>query len=281
MEADEGLDLRSAARVRSESSGIAFASAATRPLVASPNCRPSRTAIPRRRSAVPKRLAGRTYSGRPGSRRQHEARADRDVAVSRAHAIEQPRQLGDGMLPVGVHPTDDRVSVVLRLAQPAAMPPEAAVVSEGETCAPCSRHVGRTVGRAVVHHEDVGVRKPGGKLVEHGGKVGLLVPGREGRRACRWRRPPGQGMSRMSVELRSRGDSPPERSEKCPCTLLIVDFQPGVVRDADGGVEAGGGRGAPRLLPGAQPGARGERRAASSPRSWPGPTWPRSSPPTA
>ena len=43
--------------------------------------------------------------------------------------------------------------------------------------------------------------------------------------------------------------------------LLIVDFQPGVDRHPDGGVEARGDRGAPRLLPGPRAGAREQRRA--------------------
>ena len=43
--------------------------------------------------------------------------------------------------------------------------------------------------------------------------------------------------------------------------LLVVNFEGGVGRDADGGVEAGGGHGAPRLLPRPAPGAGRQRRA--------------------
>jgi hypothetical protein len=42
-----------------------------------------------------------------------------------------------------------------------------------------SRHFGRSVRRAVVDDEDVRVRQAGAKLLEDGGEVLLLVPGRD------------------------------------------------------------------------------------------------------
>ena len=99
-----------------------------------------------------------------------EPRADGDVGLARADELQQPAQLDDGMLAVGVDAAAEGVVVLERpgiAGGDAGL--EAAVLAERE-------HLGAVlagdargpVGRAVVDDEDVDVRQLPVELIEHG-----------------------------------------------------------------------------------------------------------------
>ena len=88
-----------------------------------------------------------------------KAGADGDVGRARPHELEQPLELGRGMLAVGVDSAAERVPVLERpFVARGDAGLEAAVLAEGEHLgAVVARDGGRRVGGAVVDDEDVDV----------------------------------------------------------------------------------------------------------------------------
>src|SRR5205823_12993377 len=110
-----------------------------------------------------------------------EARADGDVAVAGPNALEQPRELLDGVLTVGV----DAATELVVMFQGVAVARrdsgrESAILAERDhLAAVLACDLGRPVGRAVVDDEHVGLREPAPELVQYGRKALFLVPGRQ------------------------------------------------------------------------------------------------------
>jgi hypothetical protein len=148
------------------------------PLVASRNGLRRTTRIDRRSSAVPNRGPPRAGSVRLEAVARREARADRDVALARAHSLEQPGELLDRMLAVRVHPTAEGVAVLQRILVAGGDPGRQAPVGveRDHLRAVLAGNLGSPVGRAVVDDEDVGFGKHAPNLVQHRWEA-LLVPG--------------------------------------------------------------------------------------------------------
>jgi len=100
-----------------------------------------------------------------------EARSDRDVGLALTDDREQPGELLDRVLPVGVDPSDELVLALVgeRVAGRDALL-EPAVLSEGEDFGSVFLSDGRrSVRGAVVDDENVSLWETGAQLVENGG----------------------------------------------------------------------------------------------------------------
>jgi len=108
-----------------------------------------------------------------------EPRAHGDVGLVGSHEREEPGELVDGMLAVGVDPAHELVAVLVGIRVPGCDAfAKAAVLAEREDVgARVARHDGGSVRRAVVDDEYLTSGKCRAQLVQHGREVVLLVPG--------------------------------------------------------------------------------------------------------
>src|SRR5262249_9079405 len=111
--------------------------------------------------------------GKPG--------ADRDVAGAGPDELEETAQLGDGVLAVRVDPAAVRVVVLVRVPVSGRdrLAQAAVVVEADDLGSPAPGDPCRSVGGAVVDDENVRRGQAAGELIQHCGKVRLLVPSRK------------------------------------------------------------------------------------------------------
>src|SRR5215213_7838100 len=117
------------------------------------------------------------------------------------------------MLAVGVDARAERISVLdcVSVAGGNSRGQAAVGAERDHLGAMLTSDLGRAIGRAVVDDEDVRLRKLASYLLEHRGKVVLLVPGRKEDERVGSVVHGSSLMSRMGSVLRSRGDIHPER----------------------------------------------------------------------